>query len=70
MLETLRNVNTEVEIRQILSKIMQEDFLDKWMVSSIPYFDNEKPVDMIKAGKINRIKMLIHYLASGVRQDD
>lgn len=61
MLTQLQEATTEQDIRAILKDVMHPDFVDKWMMSSIPYFDNEKPVNLIKEGKINRVKIMIHY---------
>jgi len=47
----LQEAQTEQDIRTILKDIMHEDFVDRWMTSAIPYFDNQKPVDLIKNGK-------------------
>ena len=49
----------------ILAEIMKPEFIEQWMNTSIRYFDNKKPVDVIKSGQINRIRMMIHYLFSG-----
>jgi len=64
--EKIDNLKTEADVRALLAEIAKPEFIDKWMNSSIKYFDNKKPVDVIKDGQINRIKVMFYYLFSGV----
>lgn len=64
--EKIDNLKTEADVRALLAEIVKPEFIDKWMNSSIKYFDNKKPVDVIKDGQINRIKVMFYYLFSGV----
>lgn len=58
-------MKTEYELKQKLREIVHEEFIDSWLDSPNPAFDNKTPRQMILEQNSDQIEMMIYRIGSG-----
>jgi hypothetical protein len=58
-------MKTTDELKERLKSIVQEEFVDSWLDSPNPAFDNKTPRQMVIEQNIDQIEMMISRIGSG-----
>lgn len=58
-------MKTTDELKEKLRTIVQETFIDSWLDSPNPAFDNKTPRQMILEQNSDQIEMMIYRIGSG-----
>ena len=62
----MSKIKTEDELRERLRNIVQEQFIEAWLDTPNPTFNNKKPRDLIIENNINPINEMLYRLESGI----
>jgi len=54
------------DLKERLKRIVKEEFIDSWLDTPNPAFDNKKPRDMIIENNIQPINKMIYEIESGI----
>lgn len=58
-------MKTSDELKQRLKRIVQEEFIDSWLDSPNPAFDNKTPRQIIIEQNSDQIEMMFYRIGSG-----
>lgn len=58
-------MKTTDELKERLKTIVQETFIDSWLDSPNPAFDNKTPRQMVIEQNSDQIEMMIYRIGSG-----
>jgi hypothetical protein len=58
-------MKTTDELKERLKRIVQEEFIDSWLDSPNPAFDNKTPRQMVLEQNSDQIEMMIYRIGSG-----
>jgi hypothetical protein len=58
-------MKTVNELKERLKRIAQETFIDSWLDSPNPAFDNKTPRQMVLEQNSDQIEMMIYRIGSG-----
>ena len=55
----------EDDIRTRLKRLIKSEFIDSWLNTPNTALDNQRPIDLIHKGDIERLDRMIYVLESG-----
>ena len=58
-------MKTTDELKERLKQIVREEFIDSWLDSPNPAFDNKTPRQMVLEQNSDQIEMMIYRIGSG-----
>ena len=58
-------MKTTDEFKERLKQIVREEFIDSWLDSPNPVFDNKTPRQMVTEQNTTQIEMMIYRIGSG-----
>lgn len=59
-------MKTTDELKERLKQIVREEFIDSWLDSPNPAFDNKTPRQMIIEQNTDKIEAMLYRLESGI----
>lgn len=59
-------MKTVDELKERLKRIVQEEFIDSWLDSPNPAFDNKTPRQMVLEQNTHEIEAMLYRLESGI----
>ena len=59
-------VTNESELKERLSQIVKEQFIEEWLDTPNAAFDNKKPRDLIIENNMGKINEMLYRLESGI----
>ena len=62
-------IKTENELKERLSQIVKEKFIEEWLDTPNAAFDNKKPRDLIIENNMDKINEMLYRLESGDLQE-
>ena len=62
----MSKIKTEDELRERLRNIVQEQFIEAWLDTPNPTFNNKKPRDLIIENNMISINEMLYRLESGI----
>lgn len=61
----MNTIDIEKDIRTRLERLIKTEFVDSWLNSPNPAFDNKKPIDLIHENDTDKLYKMLYILESG-----